>query len=247
MAHQSKRHTGNSNLHLYYEDTFRGLPVMTSHIPFITEYLEGVHETTQLALNAHRRVFAVRFDLRFPHGDHPLESDNTVISRFVDSLTHRIQSARERSRLRNGTAYQEEVRWCWVREVGQEVRPHYHCVLLLNRDTFHTVGCFQSTRANLYSRIQSSWASALRISLRHLGTCRDRQFLFDFDPGIPTIAKVIEVAKRLFPVQRFDQGLAGLRVHGWAPPVGGGYAVILTGNFKLMHIPSLPAHYDLNH
>ncbi|TFB36485.1 inovirus Gp2 family protein [Pseudomonas sp. F01002] len=76
----------------------------------------------------------------------------------------RIQSARERSRRLNGTAHQTRVRWCWFREIGQEGRPHYHFVLLLNRDAYYTVGRFQSERENLYSRIQSAWASALRIS-----------------------------------------------------------------------------------
>jgi hypothetical protein len=164
MAHQPKRHSGNSNLHLYYEDTFRGLPVMTSHPPFITEYLERLYETTQLALSDHRQVFAVRFDLRFPDDYLALELGNAVISRFVDSLTERIQSARKRSERLNGSAHQTSVRWCWVREIGQEGRPHYHFVLLLNRDAYHTVGRFQSERENLYSRIQSAWASALGIS-----------------------------------------------------------------------------------
>ena len=99
MAHQSKRHVGNSNLHLHYEDTFRGLPVMMPHAPFITEYLERLYETTQLALSDHRQVFAVRFDLRFPDDYLSLVYGNTVISRFVDSLTFRIQSARQRSAL----------------------------------------------------------------------------------------------------------------------------------------------------
>ena len=165
MAHQPKRHSGNSNLHLHYERTFRGLPVLPSHAPFITEYLEGIHETTQLALSAHRRVFAVRFDLHFPDDGSVPESGNTVISRFVDSLTVRIQSARERSRRLNGTAHPTDVRWCWVREIGREGRPHYHFVLLLNRDAYHTVGCFDSARENTYSRIHAAWASALGMPI----------------------------------------------------------------------------------
>lgn len=163
MAHLSKRHSGNSNLRLHHENTFRGLPVMTLRGPLITEYLERLYETTQLALSDHRRVFALRFDLRFPDDYRPPASGNAVISRFVDSLTVRIESARERSRRLHGTAHQTRVRWCWVREIGQEGRPHYHFVLLLNKDAYHTVGRFHSGRENLYSRLQSAWASALRI------------------------------------------------------------------------------------
>ncbi|KWV80490.1 hypothetical protein PFLL34_01530 [Pseudomonas fluorescens] len=165
MTHQPKRHPDNSNLHLHYESTFRGLPVLTRHAPFITEYLEGIHETTQLALRAHRRVFAVRFDLHFPDDESVPESNNTAISRFVDSLTHRVQSARERSARLNGTAHKTDVRWCWVREVGREGRPHYHFVLLLNKDAYHTVGRYDSARENTYSRIHAAWASALRMPI----------------------------------------------------------------------------------
>ncbi|MFL1553672.1 inovirus-type Gp2 protein, partial [Pseudomonas sp. D47] len=110
-----------------------------------------------LALSDHREVFAVRFDPRFPDDASP-DSGNAVISRFVDFLTFRIQSARKRSERLNGTAH-----WCWVREVGRQGRAHYHFVLLLNRDAYHRLGRFQSERENLYSRIQAAWASALRI------------------------------------------------------------------------------------
>lgn len=46
---------------------------------------------------------------------------------------------------------------------GQGGRPHYHFVLLLNRDAHHSVGRFQSERENPYNRIQVAWASARRI------------------------------------------------------------------------------------
>lgn len=162
MAHPSKRHVGNSNLHLHHEDSFRGLPVMQYYTPFISEYLERLYGTTQLALDDHREVFAVRFDPRFPDDASP-DSGNAVISRFVDSLTFRIQSARKRSERLHGAAHRTSVRWCWVREVGRQGRAHYHFVLLLNRDAYHRLGRFQSERENLYSRIQAAWASALRI------------------------------------------------------------------------------------
>ncbi|MBV7515946.1 inovirus Gp2 family protein, partial [Pseudomonas sp. PDM25] len=71
MANQTKRHTGNSNLHLHHEHSFRGLPVMVSYSPFISEYLERLYQTTQLALSDHRQVFALRFDLRFPDDSLP--------------------------------------------------------------------------------------------------------------------------------------------------------------------------------
>ncbi|MBK5415525.1 YagK/YfjJ domain-containing protein [Pseudomonas sp. TH31] len=108
-------------------------------------------------------MFTVRFDLRFADDDYFIESGNAVIPGFVDSLTFRIQSAREHSGRLNSSAHQTRGRWCRVREVGQYGRSHYHFVLLLNRDAHHFVGRFQSERENPYSRIQVAWASARRI------------------------------------------------------------------------------------
>ncbi len=62
MTHQPKRHPDNSNLPLHYESAFGGLPVLTRHAPFITEYLEGINETTQLALRA-QQLFHVPWSL----------------------------------------------------------------------------------------------------------------------------------------------------------------------------------------
>jgi hypothetical protein len=60
------------------------------------------------------------------------------------------------------------------------------------------------------------WASIGTVdAIRHLRIGHSGQHFFDFDPVIPAIAKVIEVAKHIFPVLRFDQGLAGFWVHGW--------------------------------
>jgi hypothetical protein len=164
MTKQLRRHPSNSYLHLHDEDIFRGIPLMTSCGPFITEYLERLYETTQLALSDHPWVFALRFDLRFPDGYLLRESTSAVISGFVDAMTVRVRLIRARSRRVNGTVHQTSVRWCWIKQIGEEGRLHYHFVLLLNRDAYHTVGRFDLGRESLYSRIQSAWANALAIS-----------------------------------------------------------------------------------
>lgn len=64
----------------------------------------------------------------------------------------------------NGTAHQTAVRWCWVREIGQEGRPHYHFVLMLNWDAY-PMQRFDSAGENTYNRLQEAWAGELRISV----------------------------------------------------------------------------------
>lgn len=44
---------------------------MQYYTPFISEYLERLYDTTQLALRDHHQIFAVRFDLRFPDDSSP--------------------------------------------------------------------------------------------------------------------------------------------------------------------------------
>lgn len=60
------RHPQNSNLHLWYESTYRGLPVYLGRGPLVTQYLESLLHVTQLSLQDYLRVFAFRVDLRFP-------------------------------------------------------------------------------------------------------------------------------------------------------------------------------------
>src|SRR3990167_9536585 len=97
---QLKRHPANPNLHLWFDETYRRLPVMDAHAPLIREYLETLHDTTMRALDDHGRVFAARFDLRFPSDCLFTEFDytNKVISNFVTSLKSKIGWARARAK-----------------------------------------------------------------------------------------------------------------------------------------------------
>lgn len=168
---QPKRHPANPNLHLWYDATYRGLPVMDSHAPLIREYLETLHSTTMRALDDHGRVFAVRFDLRFPSDCLFTEFDytNKVISNFVTSLKSKIGWARARAKRANPYAHNTSVSWVWAREHGSrnercsDGRQHYHFVLLLNWDAYRGLGSFNSRQVNLFTHIQSAWAQAMRV------------------------------------------------------------------------------------
>ncbi|UBM27059.1 inovirus Gp2 family protein [Pseudomonas sp. p1(2021b)] len=54
------------------------------------------------------------------------------------------------------------------REVPQGGRPHYHVLILLNRDAYYTVGRLGSERVNMISRMEESWASALGVSIEQV-------------------------------------------------------------------------------
>ncbi|WP_338131844.1 inovirus Gp2 family protein [Pseudomonas lactis] len=135
--------------------------------PFVEQYLERLYQTLQYALSDYARVFAFRFDLRLPcrkqlSGD---AMTNQVIQRFKASLAAQIRHDRERARIRNRSSHDTCVRLFWVREVGQGGRPHYHCIVFLNRDAYRSLGHIESERKNMYNRLELAWASALRLSV----------------------------------------------------------------------------------
>jgi len=158
------RHPDNNNLSLHYGSTFDGLPVQEDKGPFIREYLSALKHAIELTLAEYPRVLAVRVDLRLPQGIELPEYayTNQVISRFFESFTRKIQYHQERVRER-GYARGCKVRYVWSREIGEGGRQHYHLLILLNRDAYYSLGRLGSDRVNMISRIEESWAGALRL------------------------------------------------------------------------------------
>ncbi len=160
------RHPANTNLHLHYDDTFESFRLMRDKGPFIREYLSDLKHTIDLALAEYPRVLAFRVDLRLPQGVElpDYAYTNQVISRLFESFTKRIQYHQKRVAER-GCSRGCKVRYVWSREIGQEGKQHYHVLILLNRDAYYTLGRLGSERANMISRIEQSWASALGLSM----------------------------------------------------------------------------------
>lgn len=157
------RHWQNSNLIIYNERSYRGLPIQVDKGPFIRQYLERLYETIECALEQHARVFAFRVDLRFSTaleqcGD---EYRNRVIEKFIASFKAKIKHNRKMARLENKYAHDSSVRYVWAREVGRQGRPHYHMVFFLNYDAFNALGRYEFGRDNIFNRLQQAWASAL--------------------------------------------------------------------------------------
>jgi hypothetical protein len=165
------RHPDNPNLHLYYGDTFEGWPLMIDKGPFIREYLSRLKHTIHLAVDQYPRAMAFRADLHLPLGiDLPdYAYTNEVISDFFESFTKKIQYHQDRVRERDGYARGCKVRYVWARETGRGDRPHYHLLILLNRDAYYTMGRLDSERVNMISRMEESWAGALGLSVDQVG------------------------------------------------------------------------------
>nr|WP_192938778.1 inovirus-type Gp2 protein [Pseudomonas aeruginosa] len=137
-----KRHPDNSNLSIWYEPTYRGLPLMAEKGPFFSEFLEDLWLTAEAALARHPRVFAARVDLRFPDG-YGMPDDfvhNTAMSRFVDSFKEQIIADQGKSRREGKRVHPTDLFYFWVREVSNTGKSHYHFAFLLNEDSYHKLG-----------------------------------------------------------------------------------------------------------
>lgn len=156
----------NRNQTLHYEGTFKRLRVLTDHGPFVVEYLDALYRVQQQALEAHRRVCAFRFDLRFPVSMEAKDDNipNAFMTRFIESLKAKIRHDRQRAKERRSSAHDTDVRYVWAREVGNDDRRvHYHFALLVNEDAYFTLGKLTSVQQNMANRIQEAWASALGL------------------------------------------------------------------------------------
>ncbi|MCO2142483.1 inovirus Gp2 family protein [Pseudomonas aeruginosa] len=160
-----KRHPDNSNLSIWYEPTYRGLPLMAEKGPFFSEFLEDLWLTAEAALARHPRVFAARVDLRFPDG-YGMPDDfvhNTAMSRFVDSFKEQIIADQGKSRREGKRVHPTDLFYFWVREVSNTGKPHYHFAFLLNEDSYHKLGNLEPQESNTFNRLQRAWARALWI------------------------------------------------------------------------------------
>lgn len=162
-----KRHPGNSNLTLCREDHYRGQLIQVNKGPFVRSYLSGLDWVVCQALDEYSRVFAFRFDLRFPASIELPDYlyTNKVIDRFLESFKAKIKHNRLKAGLSRKYVHDTKVRYVWAREIGYLGKPHYHVLILLNQDAFTTLGKFESGRDNIFNRLVEAWASALRLSV----------------------------------------------------------------------------------
>ncbi|WPD44465.1 inovirus Gp2 family protein [Pseudomonas aeruginosa] len=212
------RHPQNTNLHIHTDAFFEDLPVMVEKGPFISEYLGTLKSTIDLALEQYPRLLVFRADLRFPLGiDLPdVMYTNQVMSRFIESFKAKIEHNRARARERNPHAHGCKVRYACAREVSRGEHPHYHLLILLNRDAFYTVGRLQSETPNMISRLEEAWAGALGLQVDQMSGLVEipdnATYRVDRGDGI-AMASLFHRASYLCKVatKRFGDGQHGFR------------------------------------
>lgn len=162
----NEKHPQNRNLNLTTDGDLFGLPVLPGREAYIQEYLHRIHEVMKLAVVKHKRVTAIRFDLRFP--EWMTDQDGSAITRFMESLQAKLDCDQLR-RSRNGKrVYSSKMYNVWTREQSRSHNHHYHCCIFVSRDAYLNLGSFRPVgpgfaRQNMAFRIIGAWASALRL------------------------------------------------------------------------------------
>ncbi|HHQ6548818.1 TPA: inovirus Gp2 family protein [Serratia fonticola] len=121
-------------------------------------------------LEQHNRIFAIFLILRFAEDhvpddpDSPIcfqRADSKAITRCIDSLKSQLRAEHERSGRAGEPALPSYV---WVRERDTSKHPHYHLVLLFNREVYGYLGNYTKRDAdNMATRIQKAWCSAIKL------------------------------------------------------------------------------------
>tara|TARA_R110000851_G_scaffold315514_1_gene478036 strand:- start:17620 stop:18201 length:582 start_codon:yes stop_codon:yes gene_type:complete len=140
------------------------------------EYQAIIFNTILKALEAHSRLMVIRCDLRFPMLDMQVETDSRVITRFFASLKAKIEADLKRKTKAWCRRLSCVLNYVWVREYGDvNGRKHYHVLLFVNKDIYHSLGDYLAISGNLCAMVKQAWSSATRLnhpdffSLVHFG------------------------------------------------------------------------------
>lgn len=156
------RHPLNDKLRFFHAETYCGYSVMQhSKGPLVENWLEQSLLTLQSSAQHYRETFIFRADLHFPVGMPrlPMHDDNQVLTKFWRLFRYELQTA--------NTKYPTQLRYLWAREQANSDKPHYHLMILLNKDAFDSLGMFSPdeygsySRRNLYHRMMRSWLKAI--------------------------------------------------------------------------------------
>ncbi|EOE0525378.1 inovirus Gp2 family protein [Providencia stuartii] len=127
-------------------------------------YVNQINRTINKALAVHKRLTAIHLDLRFPITPEDVADDSTAITRFFESLKAKIKNDLKKKKEAWKRNLSCELHYCWVKEIGEKNKQkHYHVMLLLNKDIYHSLGDFKKESGTLYVMLQQAWCSAIKI------------------------------------------------------------------------------------
>ncbi|MCP1319799.1 inovirus-type Gp2 protein [Halomonas sp. 707B3] len=159
------RHPDNDKLRFYWGETYQKYDIsFKPGIPQIENYLASAWRTLHHCVDQQHLTFAVRMDLHFPEAmsRSPLHDNNEVLTRFFRHLRYELD--------RVNLKYPHNLRYIWAREQAHSDKPHYHLMLLLNKNAVDSIGYTgpsddgSYSRDNLFHRVYRAWLKAIGFS-----------------------------------------------------------------------------------
>ena len=157
----NKRLATNTNIKLFQGNEYDGLPILDYVMS--KDYLKKIKITSRYALHDHTRSLIIRADLRVPIWMGNV--DTALISQFIASLKAQIKADLQKKANAGSRVYPCNLRYVWAKEQDLSWHWHYHTLLFLNKDAYHTVGDINAVNGNMAARIKKAWASALGLGI----------------------------------------------------------------------------------
>lgn len=137
---------------------------MNTPFTYNPTYQARIVATVNSALQQHKRITAVRIDLRIPDGYSHAGHLYALITRFFESLKAKVTADLIRKQKLWGRSLECNLKYVWTREFGPiSGKKHFHVLLMLNKDVYGLLGDFNKEAGNLSAMIRQAWCSALGL------------------------------------------------------------------------------------
>lgn len=155
---------------LLTQKEFKGINLTSRENELLESRVNKIYEVLTQATNCFPRTFAFRVDLRFPRG-YKFGETFPYMKKFFGSLESQITEELKRRKRRFSSVSEERLRYIWCKEIYKSENPHYHLVILLNKDNFQSLGDFKRVIRDeckckhLYQMLLCAWSRVLGIEL----------------------------------------------------------------------------------
>lgn len=145
---------------------------LAAHKPLDEQILASLERVLDNAFADYRELALIRIDLRFAQAelqpDMPVcfqHTDPQVITRFIASLKSQLSEQARRKKSQGIRTYPCRLRYLWVLEQHKSALPHYHLILVLNKDAHAFLGKVDGNQSTgLIRLIQEAWCRALGLA-----------------------------------------------------------------------------------
>lgn len=116
------------------------------------------------AVAEHPRTIAFHAVLRFSSDNCAIQNRIDCISRFIDSFKAQVAASFKKRQRKGSRVHKTSVRYEWCREQSSSENEHYHIFILMNADTYRSIGPYNHAIAGqLFYMVNTAWGRAINV------------------------------------------------------------------------------------